>query len=120
MVAPSNSKEDDDVGALIYREIQLRKAEAAAAAAESKKTSTASTHHRTLTRKRLPVTNQGEESLPRPQRRVATKGRKRDASLDQDQPKEKVAKKRQRYECSADGCMNQAKKGGVCIRHGAK
>lgn len=34
--------EDDDVGASIYREVQLRKAKAAATAAESKKTSTAS------------------------------------------------------------------------------
>eukprot|EP00985_Skeletonema_marinoi_P003190 scaffold1323_cov106-Skeletonema_marinoi.AAC.9 len=115
---PSNSKEDDDVGALIYREFQLRKAEAAAAA-ERKKTSIAFTHNKTSTRKRSPVANQGEESLPRPQRRVATKGRKRVASLDQDQPKEKVAKKR-RYECSADGCMNQAKNRGVCRRHGAR
>ena len=49
--APSDTGENsgsDDVGALIYREVQLRKAEAAAAAAaEHKKTSTASTHQRT-------------------------------------------------------------------------
>eukprot|EP00985_Skeletonema_marinoi_P001037 scaffold430_cov73-Skeletonema_marinoi.AAC.1 len=29
-------------------------------------------------------------------------------------------KKRYRYECSAEGCTNHAKKGGVCSRHGAK
>ena len=51
VVAPNNSGEEDDLGALIYRESQLRKVEAAAAA-ESKKASTASsTHHRTSTRK---------------------------------------------------------------------
>jgi len=32
----------------------------------------------------------------------------------------KVARKRRRYECSADGCTNHSVKGGVCIRHGAK
>jgi|SaaInl74LU_5_DNA_1037368.scaffolds.fasta_scaffold34456_1 hypothetical protein len=44
MTAPNDSAvEKVDVGALIHREFQLRKAEAAAAAAaESKKTSTAS------------------------------------------------------------------------------
>eukprot|EP00986_Skeletonema_menzelii_P018120 scaffold25189_cov63-Skeletonema_menzelii.AAC.1 len=69
MVTPNDTAvEEDDVGALIYREIQLRKAEAAAAAAvvaaERKNTSTASTHRRTSTRKRSPVTNQGKEPLP--------------------------------------------------------
>ena len=45
VVAPNDSGEEDDLGALIYRESQLRKVEAAAAA-ESKKASTASsTHH---------------------------------------------------------------------------
>ncbi len=36
MVKPNDSAiEEDDVGALIYREVQLRKAEAAAAAADA-------------------------------------------------------------------------------------
>ncbi len=43
-MASTNIVEEDDVGALIYREVQLRKAEAAAAAAKSKKTSSASAH----------------------------------------------------------------------------
>ena len=29
-------------------------------------------------------------------------------------------KKKYRYTCSHEGCTNKAKKGGVCIRHGAK
>jgi len=52
VVAP-NDNEDDDIGVLIYREFQLRKAEAAAAA-ERKTKSTASTR-RTSSRKRLPI-----------------------------------------------------------------
>ena len=76
--------DDDDVGALIYRESQLRKAEAAAAATETKETSKiASSRHRTLARKRAPFQNQGEESLYGPQRSGATK-RKRDSSLEVD------------------------------------
>ena len=59
MVKPNNDsavEEEDDVGALINKEIQLRKAEAAVAAAKS-----ASTHRRTSTRKRPPVINQAKE-----------------------------------------------------------
>ena len=35
------------------------------------------------------------------------------------EPKER-AKKKKRYICSQEGCVNQVRKGGVCIRHGAK
>ena len=88
---------EDDVAVLIYRESQLRKAEAAAAAAATKKTSSASTHHRTsLGRERLPRTkaknhctvyyakvlrNEENESL---QRRMICRGKrwpKRDAGM---------------------------------------
>jgi lipopolysaccharide export LptBFGC system permease protein LptF len=59
----SNDRGEDDLGVLmIYRESQLRKAEAATAAVTmSKRTSTASasTHHRTLTRK-ITADNGGE------------------------------------------------------------
>ena len=51
-MAANNSGEEDDLGVLIYRESQLRKAEAAIAAESKKKTSSASTHHRTSTRKK--------------------------------------------------------------------
>ena len=85
-MADNGGEEDDDLGALIYREIQLRKAEAAAAAAEKKKTSTASTHHLTSTRKRLPVEHD-DKPLPSPKRNDATKRRKREASLGNDRPK---------------------------------
>ena len=117
--AESPKKGTEDVGALIYREIQLRKTEAAVAASERKQTSTASTHRRTSTRKRSPVASQGKEPLPSPQRKSASK-RKRDSSMEEDHTRKKVAKKKKRGKCSADGCTNGAVRGGVCVRHGAK
>ena len=116
----SSGKDDYDVGALIYRESRLRKA--VAAAAEGEKISSASTHHRTSTRKRSPVINQGEKSLPSPQRKCASKRKERETSVEEDLPRKKeVAKKkyRYRYECSSDGCINHVQKGGLRKRHGA-
>ncbi len=92
--APNDTtgEDDDDVGVLIYREVQLRKAESAA---ESKNTSTASTHRRTSTRKRTPVQDQNGESLPSSQQQTgASKRRKRESSVEEVRPKKKVAKKR--------------------------
>ena len=88
------------MGALIYRESQLRKAEAAAKAAESKLSSAVS-HLRTSTRNR-------------------SAKRERHFSLEEDPPRKMVPKKQYRKKCTADGCNNQAKKEGVCNRHGAK
>eukprot|EP00984_Skeletonema_dohrnii_P025198 scaffold14311_cov150-Skeletonema_dohrnii-CCMP3373.AAC.5 len=123
MAAPSDGGEVvDDICALIYRESQLRKAEAAAAAAERKKTSSASTHHRTTsTRKRTPVEdNKSEEPLPGKQRKGASKRKKREPSLKDDQLRKKATRKQYRKECSADGCTNKVVEGGVCVKHGAK
>eukprot|EP00985_Skeletonema_marinoi_P012153 scaffold5815_cov75-Skeletonema_marinoi.AAC.3 len=54
-------------------------------------------------------------------RSVSTKKRKQSSLEDDDRPPERAAKKRlNRKKCSADGCKNQAQKGGVCIKHGAK
>ena len=93
----SNEAVEEDVGALIYREVQLRKAEAAAAAAKSKKTSTASTHRRTSTRKRSSVKNQKEGPLINSRERKGTsKKRKRVASNsnnENDRPRNKVTRK---------------------------
>ena len=119
VVAP-NDNEDDDIGVLIYREFQLRKAEAAAAA-ERKTKSTASTR-RTSSRKRLPINyDESEKSIiPSPQRNIVTKARsKRKSSLDEDGARKNMAKKKRT--CSAaDGCTNNVVRGGVCVRHGAK
>ncbi len=127
MAAPNNTyayedSDGDDVGALIYREVQLRKAEAvaaaAAAAAECNKTSTASTHQRTSSRKISPIENQtgAGESLPSLQRKgaMAMKRRKQESSNADDRPRKKWVKKR----CFFYGCTNKARKGGVCNRHG--
>ncbi len=91
---------EDDVGALIYREVQLRKAEAAAAAAnESKKTSSASAHRRTSTRKRSPVISRNK-SLPSSKYNGTSK-RKRKSTSEKDLSGKIVEKKKYRYECSA-------------------
>ena len=103
VAAPSDSidssEEDDeeDVGALIYREVQLRKAEAAAPAAARRTAST--THHRTSTRKRTsPVATNKVKELPSSQRKSVSK-RKRECSLEDDQPgRKEVVKKRRKYE----------------------
>ena len=125
--APNDAigEDDDDIGVLIYREVQLRKAEAASTAdGESKKeASTASFsayQRRTLTRKRTPVQNRSSESLPSPQSNGNFKRKKRLCSNEGGRPRKKVAKKRRRYKCSAVGCTNFAQKGGVCYRHGER
>ena len=96
-------EDDDDVGALIYRESQLRKAEAAAvaaAAAQRKKISSDSTHHRTSTRKRPSITSRRKESLSRPQRNSTSKRRLEEYSLGEERPRQNVTKKKRKYECS--------------------
>ena len=99
-------EDDDDVGALIYRETQIRKAE--------NKTSSVANHHRRSIRKRTQVRNRDNSSM---MATMSHETSKRKRLADEDLPRRK---KMHRYECSADGCTNQAKKGGVCVRHGAK
>ena len=74
-----------NLGVLIYRESQLRKAEAAAARVKrpcrSKKTHLYLLHH------------QGKSSLPSQQRKGASKRRKQEPSLEEDRPKKKDGKK---------------------------
>eukprot|EP00984_Skeletonema_dohrnii_P014794 scaffold6288_cov131-Skeletonema_dohrnii-CCMP3373.AAC.3 len=121
VVAPKEGKEDD-IGALIYRESQLRKKEAAAAKT-SKKNSSASKHRGASTHKDTAAAIRGDSSFATPESRQAAVKSKRHLPTDVDEGKEaarKVARKRHRYECSADGCTNYVVKGGVCIRHGAK
>ena len=117
-----NSGEEDDVGALIYREIQLRKAEAAAAAAASKKTSSSASVRRASTpkrsptkRKRSPANNEVENPLPGGD---DLEGIKRESSSEDDRPMKKVARNRIKYECSADGCTNHVAKRGYALGTG--
>ena len=110
---------EEDYGALIYRESQLRKAEAAAAAAaekDAKKKKTTRRRATTSTRatsaavRRKDVVNVAKgKSRSKEKRALATED-------------EELARKRARWRsykknCSADGCTNQAKNGGVCKRH---
>jgi hypothetical protein len=121
------SEGDDDYAALIYRESQLRKAEAAAAAAAAEKdakkkktsSSTSSTQHRhratTSTRSAFAVVASKAVVNIAPQRKTKSR-KKRSLATEGDE----VPRKKYRYTCSADGCTNAAKKGGVCVKHGAK
>ena len=74
-------------------ESQLRNAEVAAAAAESpeEEDTNCFTNQQTSTRKRSPVASQGNESLPSPEHKSSLI-RKRDFSMEEDQPTKKVAK----------------------------
>ena len=125
--ASSKVGEEEDLGALIYRESQLRKREAAAAAAAVKKSernSSASTRRATSTRRRAVVaTVCGDDSSVLASDRNLVAKRKRRSSADDDEGKvtaKKVARKRSRKICSADGCTKYVQQGKVCIRHGAK
>ena len=142
VVAPGG-EDDDDLGVLVYRESQLRKAEAAASA-KNKETSTASTHHRhrtsTSTTKRSPVNHDGEKSLPHHNAKILRKGEKilrwrridpgkswlkrnAESSICMNQVYRGGVCKRHGAKvklCSSEGCSNQVIKGGVCINHGAK
>ncbi len=114
---------EEDYGALIYRESQLRKAEAAAKDAKKKKktstTSTASTRRSATTSARAASTAVTSKDVVNAAKGKCRSKKKRAFATED----EEVARKRarwRRYTCSTDGCTNKAVKGGVCIRHGAK
>ena len=129
-------KDEEDYGALIYRESQLRKAEAAAAVAakaakddaKNKKKSSldvSSTHRRRATSTRVTSTAARDKPGDKPGVNAAhkTKASKRKRKIPvgrEEQAPRKVAPKQYRKICSADGCTNQVQKGGLCRRHGAK
>jgi hypothetical protein len=120
----SKNDEKEDLAALIYRESQLRKKVAASDATDRAKTrkrsTTASTRRSTSTRQATAGCRDttSDEMITR---RTSLK-RKRDLCGDdaEQEVSTNVARKKYRYECSADGCTNQSQKGGVCMRHGAK
>ncbi len=128
-MAPPNkstesNEEDDNVGALIYRESQLRKAEAAAI--RGKKSAASTHHHRSSTRKKTScVPNQDKTSMMATVTRKSVKRKRLSSTREDGHIRKKVGrdgrprKTKLRY-CSAEGCSNQAQKGGVCIKHGAK
>lgn len=93
-----DEEEEEDVGFLIYREVQLRKAEVAEIKAASPEESEEEDE------------DIGALIYMEVQLRKAEAQRKR----------KKVAKTRNRKKCCAGGCANRAVEGGVCKRQGAK
>ncbi len=114
---------EEDYGALIYRESQLRKAEAAAVAAKStKKRKKNSSVDVSSTRRRSRASSavRSKSSVNAAHMTNASK-RKRESSTEVEGPApRKVSRKQYKKKCSADGCTNQVQKGGLCKRHGAK
>ena len=133
----SGEEEDEDYGALIYRESQLRKAEAAAAAVAvaaakdaKKKKKNSSADVRTSTRRCATTTSTQATSTAHSKspmnislRKKASKKKRelstKDEELAQKRARWREANQKNKKLCSADGCTNKAVKGGVCIKHGA-
>ena len=126
----STMNEEEDLAVLIYKSSKTAKARAAAAAAaaakEKEKLMNAPPEARqtTSTRKRSSANVSGNRSAKATKSNSLSKGDRRllfteDDKGGKDAPKN-VARKKYRYECSADGCTNYAQQGGVCKRHGAK
>ncbi len=135
MMTMTMEDDEEDYGALIYRESQLRKAEAAAAAAvaavardakKKKKGLTADVsstrRHATSTRKTSRPAGVNEPSVTNSRSKVTSKRKRVDSPTHkEEQATKKVVRKKytNRKICTADGCTNVAKKGGVCVKHGA-
>eukprot|EP00986_Skeletonema_menzelii_P005527 scaffold2043_cov149-Skeletonema_menzelii.AAC.13 len=107
MVTPNDSAvEEDDVGALIYREIQLRAEEGGGSSRSCQEKESIICFE--------PSSNFNSEEI------ACYQPGKRESSSEKDQPRKKVTKKKYRDGCTADGRTNDAKRGGVFRRHGAK
>ena len=121
-------EDDEDYSPLIYRESQLRKkaeAEAAAAATSTKKkkpsVDVASTRHRGTSTRASSAAACSISSVNATHKTNASKRKQKlPVQREEQAPREVVRKKYDRKICSADGCTNIAKKGGMCNRHGAK
>jgi hypothetical protein len=127
-LTPSIMSEEEDYGALIYRESQLRKAEAAAAAAAAVAKDVKKKKTSTTTRRRATTTSSRAKSAAVTSKNVVTAAKEKSrskkkralAAVDEELGRKRSQRKRYKYTCSADGCTNHAAKGGVCIKHGAK
>ena len=123
----SKMGEEEDLAVLIYKSSKTAKARVAeAAAAEEQVNVAASVVCRTTSsRKRSDAKHDGDTSTEATNRISPSKSTKHRLFSDCEEKKNEhapkaVATKKYRYECSAEGCTNQAKKGGVCKKHGAK
>ena len=122
---PSTMSEEEDLAALVYKTSKKAATARAAAAATAKQkrkqmiASSASTGRRTSPRKRSSVSQDDGASMDRPARKRAA-SEKRQLARNSGKARVKADWKKYKYECSADGCTNLARKGGVCKKHGAK
>ena len=118
--------EEEDLAVLIYKSSKTTKARAAAAAAaaaaEEKgrwKLPAGLRTARTSTRKRSFATQDNEASIDRPGKRSAAIKNKRNFTEDNQQVGGNADWRKYAKICSANGCTTLARKGQVCIRHGA-
>eukprot|EP00984_Skeletonema_dohrnii_P026615 scaffold15968_cov70-Skeletonema_dohrnii-CCMP3373.AAC.1 len=112
--------EEDDLAVLIYKSSKTAKARAAAAAAEEEEQKNAPSRGQQTSTPKRSFVNQGDEaSMDRPRKKRAV-GRKQNPSGNNQTLEGKVDWRKYAKMCSAEGCSNLAKKGGVCIRHGAQ
>jgi hypothetical protein len=104
MATTDGGGEEDDLGVLIYRESQLRKAEAEAIAAESKKTlSCASPRRTTSTRKKRTVVKR-ESIVAKAKVKDTLTKRKRQSSTEKELTQKKYDWRKYQKKCSTDGC----------------
>ena len=113
-------EDEEDYGALIYRESQLRKAEAAAMAAETAKkgakkkkesADASSTRRRATSTRAVSAAVRSKSSMHSLQSKNASKRKRK--SMEDDELARKRAKWRkakQKRKCSTDGCKNSCQR----------
>ena len=116
------SEEEDDLADLIYRTSKTAKARADADEKKQKEmtASSASTGRRTSTRKRSSVSEDDGASIDHTRKKRAVSLNRRSHDGNQQARGGKYDWRKYAKICSADGCTNLARNGGVCIRHGAE
>ena len=101
----SSDDSDEELGAYIYsisHTAQLFREEAAAAAARTRNNELSTNNDTNITRTKRKSPHEVENNTS-----VLS------------EPKQRTKKKWKKKTCSQEGCTNQVKNGGVCIRHGA-
>ncbi|KAK1737691.1 hypothetical protein QTG54_011463 [Skeletonema marinoi] len=122
-------KNEEDPGALINRESQLKKAKACTVAAARPSYNYGSVPYHVLelvdeasrSRKRQRSGSVGEDIVPKKTARI--KHRKWSTAIATEDSRDEGMRMRHGSKvklCSSEGCTNQARARGVCMRHGAK
>eukprot|EP00986_Skeletonema_menzelii_P019847 scaffold29405_cov114-Skeletonema_menzelii.AAC.1 len=112
--------EEEDLATLIYKSSKTAKARAAAAKMKGRMHDLSSSSvvlSRTSSTPKRSFANVESNKSAKTSRRVASSTSKRRKRFVQEEKKDdlpKVARKKYRYICSAEGCTNLARKGGVC------